>query len=169
MDKNVIDHVFLGKWRMNRRQYLYIIILIWFLNLSLTTVSWIILSWIGYEFAWGALIWMTPILTTLYTLFTASVIIRRGHDISIPTIVWVLVVILNWISSMMSLILTVLVIQDFPLSINKILFLLHAVSLLYSLSLIFIPGIKKTNKYWEQPKDLRKVSEIIRFWWTGKS
>lgn len=164
MDKNVVDHVFLGKGRMNRRQYLNIIILIWLLSLVLGIMSWII-----FGFSSLAFFWAMPIVTTLQTPFVISIMIRRWHDVSIPTIVWVIAGILNWMSNVLPIILSVFAIQELPSSVNSFWSLLYVIALIYSIALIFFPGTKNINQYWEQPKDLKKVSEIVRFWWTGKS
>lgn len=155
MDKNVIDHVFFGKWRMNRRQYWNVMILI----SILINISNFVIIFVVWSLYYPALLWINPIfIFSLWSIICIGTLIRRWHDLNLPTRFTVVWFSLNFIIIILDSI--------FQLSI---IFWLSILILFYPFMLAFKPWKEVANQYWEQPKDLKKVSEIIRFWWTGKS
>ncbi len=162
MDRNVIDHVFLGKWRMNRRQYLNVAILLYIIPIWLSWILGIVLAIyfpgaITSKEAFYQSPIMMPILviSSIFPLFLTWACVRRSHDIGIKPF-W-----LPWILTIVFLISRLYTIDAYHTS-----FLADSI---LSVLFAFYPWKKDKNIYWEQPKDLKKVSEIFRFWWTGKS
>jgi uncharacterized membrane protein YhaH (DUF805 family) len=168
MDKNVIDHVLLGKWRMNRVQFAGVFFLFSFIEVILLMI-------VGFLFDNNpsALLWPQVIVIVFDTLILTWIWIRRGHDLWIPTLFGGITGILPLLSIVVTIFSPVLFrwygsnhIIMYMLFSSIIVVLYWA---LYNLILIILSGKKETNKYWEQPKDLKKISEIVRLWWTGKS
>jgi len=157
MDKNVIDHVFLGKWRMNRRQY-------WNVLALLAIVQFIIGIFLGiwaiyYPPLFVIIPWISYLLLICQVCFSFGTFIRRGHDINFSTrftLLWF------WLGIILNILYSIT--QQSP-----IIFWILMLTMIYPFMLAFKPWKEDVNQYWEQPKNLKKVSEIFRFWWTGKS
>ena len=147
--------MFLWKWRMNRRQYINIAIILWLVNIVLTLgvgaikgADWIIFSGI----------WMIQyIVVSVFWIWSA---IRRAHDFWMPTHISLIAWLLFLITGLITL--------DDQFATSPIFSVFDILAIVWWLIFIFYPGTQKPNQYWEQPKNLKKVSEIIKFWWTGQ-
>lgn len=162
MDKNVIEHVFLGKGRMNRRQFFYIWIVIFFWSILLLLLI-------------NALIMLPParlspalfliVVTLIFAFLNTWNFIRRGHDMWLSSLIMLFVIIIFVIMVIVGhyLMFAIMFWYTGILSLIWLICFLTVIGIL-----LFYPGSKNSNKYGDVPDDL-KIIETIRFWWTGKT
>lgn len=110
----------------------------------------------------GVLVPISVVIVTCYSPFLAGIMIRRGHDCTLPTYIGVTAVLVFWLVSIIP------TLFPLPQYLIYVLNIIYSFYWIYAVVLLFYPGDKELNIYGEQPKNFKKMSEIFRFWWTGK-
>ena len=172
--------LFIGKWRLNRTQFVIIFII---LSLFEYVGSYLIDYFFLYTEEWlpsnyWAFLWI--ILTFITAFLFTSIVLRRSHDIWIRTwlailpciyLFWfVLVSIITMpffafiLGMMLSWPISESIDWDFISLWMYWLFIFPIIFYIYCLVIAFIKWENNKNKFWSKPENIKTISGILKFW-----